>query len=222
MATKFGRIFQKELKHYVLFRRKIERELSRAIKLLRIHRGKSPLDVQVMALADFMLEINQVVADCFKHGFLSSGLHQLRLAQEVAQKLLALHLKPPLAKRKKMTPGEVREVLEQGGIPHWRELYSELSKVTHHHSDFIHRVYPEIRTGAKATADNAVFIEFYLMILNDFNMKALFVILNQLKPHLGRDYGVLLAAYDELDPVAAADWETANANVEASFGVNSA
>ena len=217
MATKFGHLFQKELKHYVLFRRKIERELTRAIRLLKILRDKSPLDRQILTLVDFLLEINKVVTDCFRLGYLSSGLHQLRLAQEVAHKLLAVRMRPSLAKKKRVGPGEVRKILENGGLPHWKDFYSELSKVTHHHRDFQDTVYPEIRFPAKPTKDNEVFIEFYLMVLNNFNMKALAVILTQLKPHLGGDYRELASAWDKLEPVAAADWESANEKLKTFY-----
>jgi hypothetical protein len=210
VATKFGRLFQKELKHYVLFRRKIERELKCAIRLFKIPKDISPLEVHLITSADLMLEINQVVTDCFKRGLVSSGLHQLRLAQEVAHKMFAMHLKPSLAKKKKVLPREVREILEQAGYPDWKDIYKYLSNISHQNRGFLINQYPYYRRGSKVTEDHEISLECWLMVLNIFNMKALYVICKRLKPHMGSDYQHLVAAYWRLEQIANADWDATN------------
>lgn len=207
MATKFGQILHRRLRHYIIFRRKIEKELSSAIRLLKIVKNKSDLEIQVISLVDFMLEINQVITFCFIHGYLSSGLHHLRLAQEVAHKLWAMHIQPSLAKKKSVEPRKVREILEQAGYPDWKDIYKYLSNISHQNRGFLINQYPYYRQGSKVTEDHEISLECWLMVLNIFNMKALYVISKRLKPHMGADYQHLVAAYWRLEQIANADWD---------------
>ncbi|MCK4606368.1 MAG: hypothetical protein KAU35_03615 [candidate division Zixibacteria bacterium] len=154
-----------------------------------------------------MLEINQVITDCFRHGYLSSGLHHLRLAQEVAHKLWAMHMRPALAKKQRVEPSKVRDILKEADYPDWKGVYKYLSSISHQNREFVINQYPFFRQGSNATEDHVIALECWLMVLNVFNIKALYVIFKRLKPHMGGDYQHLVAAYVRLEQVANADWE---------------
>ncbi|MCK4373413.1 MAG: hypothetical protein KAW61_09700, partial [candidate division Zixibacteria bacterium] len=90
---KFGQAFHKQLRHYAILQRKVNTELRGSIRLLTQVSDNSTLDCQLIMLAKFLLECNNSTLDCFKQGNISSGIHLLRLAQEIALKMCAFHLK---------------------------------------------------------------------------------------------------------------------------------
>lgn len=214
---KFGQVFQRELKHYVLLRNRIETELEKGLRLLLIPREKTPVDEQVLTLVDFLKEINHVVVECFKSGQISSGLHQLRLAQEVVHKLFVMHLDPKLANRKRISPSEIREKMERHGFPHWRDFYQQLSSISHLNIDFVEQIYPCLSMRSKITKESKMFIEYYLVILNVLNTKALYVVYKRLKPKLGGDYQELVKVYSELEIIVQQDWDHVHGKQEAVF-----
>ncbi len=130
-----------------------------------------------------------------------------------------MYHKPSLAKKKKVSASEVRDVLEKEGFPNWKQFYNELSIISHHYSDFVFKLYHQLRLGSPVTKEDTVFIGYYLMILNNFNMKALYVIFKCLKPHMGGDYSHLVETYNRLEASAKEQWKKASATAEAFYGV---
>jgi len=210
VATKFGRIFQKQLRHHVILRRKIERELIKCSRQLRRLKRKSQLDTHIILLVDFLLEINQAVTECFKLGYVSSGLHELRLAQEISHKLLAIQLKPQLVGKKKVSAREVRDVLKEQGLADWKGAYNRLSMVSHHYKQFLEEWYPSMRINASIAESDIEFLKYWLTVLNILNMKALAVLLTQLKPHVGAGDDTLFSRWSKLDRAVQADWRASD------------
>ena len=211
------------MRHYTWLRNNIEKELLKGIAHLRKMPKKTPLDYQVISLADFMIEISRVVVSCFKEGYISSGLHQLRMAQEVAHKMGAMRLRPRLADKEQTKPGNVRKILEEEGLPHWKDVYKYLSDISHQNKNFMLGFYGDIRKGSKPSRKAKALIESHLMVLNIFSMKALYVLFKQLEQRLSKSsYLELVNAYRRLDDIAESDWDTVDVKAQHADWWNSA
>lgn len=132
-------------------------------------------------------------------GALSTALHNLRLVQEVVFKMLAFQLEPALADKPRVTPGEVRKLVESRDFPHWREFYDNLSEVSHHNRDFVLKAYPDLDYVLPESAIGRAFVEYHLLILIVLDMRALNVAYIRLEDTMGSDYQKLVKRHRKLE-----------------------
>ncbi len=203
---KFGQAFQKQLRHYASLLRNADKELASSVRLLMQLSDKSPLDCQLVTLSVFLSECNHATLECFKQGFISSGIHVLRLAQEIALKICAFHSKPELAQKEKLWPAEVRNVLGDEAADGWAKLYSDLSDVSHHNRSFVEKIYPLLSPNAKISQTCLVLLEIYMTLLNHYTIKALYVVNKRLQPRVGCRYEALVDAFNRLHEAVEKDW----------------
>ena len=129
-------------------------------------------------------------------------------------KLMAFLQKPSLVRKKKVPPKDVREVLEQHGFPPWGKYYGELSKISHLDRDFVLIMYPAMWARSPVRKGVVVLMDYYLMWLNVFSAMALYAVLNQLKPRMGRDFEELWTSYVRLHKRMDADYKSATAKIK--------
>jgi len=219
VKKKFGQAFQKQLRHHANLVRKVDKELASSVRLLTRLSDNSPLDCQLVTLSEFLSECNHATLECFKQGFISSGIHVLRLGQEIALKICAFHNKPKLAEKRRIEPKEVRKVLGNKAANGWAKLYSDLSDVSHHNRSFVEKIYPLLSPNAQISPTCLVLLEIYITLLSNYTMKALYVVNKRLQPRVGQRYAALVGVYNRLHKAVEKDWDTLPSKQQALLSV---
>jgi len=214
VKTKYGYLFRTKLSHHIEVAKRLDGHLCEGIRLLRLADPGKPLQAQLMWMADLLIETNRVVVLCFKHGYYASALQNVRVALEIAHKMFTLNRRPELVKRKWVPQKEVTKTLKELGLPDWGEVYGRLSEAAHHSRRFLLDIYPGMHRDNEPDQLSEIRLEFYFVWLNHLRMKALGVLYDQLKPHIGKEYETLIRRYNELEMIVGDDLDTSSAKLE--------
>ncbi len=207
---KFGQVFQEDLKPIIEIKNNLVNRLIEGYTSLKHHSNKNNYEIYLLTSLDFLFEVNEVIIICFKDGYISSGLHNLRLAQEIVHKLKAIDLEPELIDKSKIEPREVREILKKHDLPDWKDFYSQLSDITHYKKNFHEKIYHVLRSEGEISSDSIMFIEFYLVILLIFNHNTLRILYKHLRKLNEEQYPELVNIYNDLDTLIDEEWIRVN------------